>query len=167
MMVMLYDLCDWCYEFLTFKRDLTMSDHHTTDAVHNNHAHEAHNAPDANGHADEANAPGSSTGGWMGTDAQTAIATAGVIVIGAALIEVALIPGMIVGVAAALAPKYVPAISENLRPAFRSIVRGAYKFGRKAREAAAEAQEQVQDIVAEVHAEGSQAASTPPASPHA
>ncbi len=36
---------------------------------------------------------------------------------------------------------------------FRSAVRGAYKIGRKAREAAAEATEQVQDIVAEVHAE--------------
>ena len=45
---------------------------------------------------------------------------------------------------------------------FRSAVRGAYKFGRKAREAAAEATEQVQDIVAEVHAENTEPPETKP-----
>ena len=97
---------------------------------------------------------------------QHARVAVGVIVVGAALIEAALIPGMIVGAAAVLAPKYVPKMGETLQPMFRSFVRGAYKFGRKAREAAAEAKEQVQDIVAEVHAEGSaspDAAGTPKA----
>jgi hypothetical protein len=80
-------------------------------------------------------------------------ATIGIIGVGAALIEVALIPGIIIGVAAAYAPKYLPQATSRLQPLFKSAVRGAYKFSRKAREAVAEAHEQVQDIVAEVHAE--------------
>jgi hypothetical protein len=87
-------------------------------------------------------------------DFKTQVATVGVIVVAAALIETALIPGMIVGAAAMLAPKFMPKMSAAMQPMFRSAVRGAYKFGRKAREAAAEAKEQMHDIVAEVHAEG-------------
>ncbi len=104
--------------------------------------------------------------GWDFTNTQTKVAAAGVIVVGAALIEVALVPGIIVGLAAALAPQYMPQAVDNLRPAFRSVVRNAYKFGRKARETVAEAQEHVQDIVAEVHAEdahGETAAAAPAA----
>ncbi len=86
-------------------------------------------------------------------DLTTTAVTVGVIFVGAALIEVGLIPGMIIGAAAVLAPKYVPKIGTTLQPLFRSAVRGAYKVGRKAREAAAEAHEHVQDIMAEVHAE--------------
>jgi len=91
--------------------------------------------------------------GWAGSDTTAAVATAGVIVVGAALIEAALIPGMIVGAAAVLAPKYLPKAAAGMQPLFRSVVRGAYKMGRKAREAAAEAREHMHDIVAEVHAE--------------
>jgi hypothetical protein len=90
--------------------------------------------------------------------------TVGVVAVGVALIEVALIPGMVIGVAAALAPKYLPKLGESLQPAFRSTVRGLYKLNRKTREAVAEASEHVQDIVAEVHAE---AAPSAPAEPHA
>lgn len=91
-------------------------------------------------------------------------ATIGVIGVGAALIEVGLIPGMILGVAAAYAPKYLPKAGAKLQPLFKCAVRGAYKLGRKTREAVAEAQEQVQDIVAEVHAEaGTQEAPGPTA----
>jgi hypothetical protein len=74
-----------------------------------------------------------------------------------ALIEVALIPGMVIGVAAALAPKYVPKIGASMQPFFRSSVRGLYKFNRKTREAVAEAHERVRDIVAEVHTEETRA----------
>jgi hypothetical protein len=97
-------------------------------------------------------------------DFTTTAATVGIIFVGAALIEVALIPGMVIGAAAVLAPKYVPKIGATLQPLFRSAVRGAYKVGRKAREAAAEAQEHVQDIMAEVHAED---AAPPAAAPEA
>ena len=97
---------------------------------------------------------------WSDADTQTKVATVGVIMVGAALIEVGLIPGMIVGVAATMAPKYVPQVGAALKPAYRSI-------GRKARAAAAEAQEQVQDIVAEVHAEGAQPNGTAAGAPKA
>ncbi|WP_158929209.1 DUF5132 domain-containing protein [Acidisphaera sp. S103] len=120
---------------------------------------ETHSTPDDSAKP----SPEAPRSGWACDDFSTKAATVGVIVVGAALIEAALIPGMIVGAAAILAPKYVPKMGSTLQPMFRSVVRGAYKFGRKAREAAAEAKEQVQDIVAEVHAEGSDTSGTPAA----
>ena len=83
----------------------------------------------------------------------TAAATVGAVAVGAALFEVALLPGIALGVAAMLAPKYVPKIGSALTPMFRSSVRGVYKFGQKTNEMMAEAKEQVNDIVAEVKAE--------------
>lgn len=97
------------------------------------------------------------------------VATVGVIGVGVALIEVALIPGMVIGVAAALAPKYLPQIGAGLQPMFRSTVRNLYRFNRKARETVAEAQEKMRDIVAEVHAEDAMPVAEPttPQHPHA
>jgi hypothetical protein len=116
---------------------------------HNGHA------TDPNHHADEAAAPGEvHEPNPAVNEAVTVAATVGVVAAGVALFEVALLPGMVIGVAAMLAPKYVPKMSAALAPAFKSTVRGAYKFGRKTREMVAEAKEQVHDIVAEVHAEG-------------
>ena len=80
-------------------------------------------------------------------------ATVGVVAVGVALFEVALLPGMVIGVAAMLAPRYVPKVGAVLTPMLRSSVRGAYKLGQKTSEMMAEAKEQVQDIVAEVDAE--------------
>src|SRR5580658_9080160 len=89
----------------------------------------------------------------------TAVATAatvGVVAVGAVVFEAALIPGLILGVAAVLAPQYLPKIGSALTPAFRSTVRGAYRLGQKSREAFAEAQEHFHDIAAEVNAEDGQ-----------
>jgi hypothetical protein len=94
-------------------------------------------------------------------DLTTKVVTVGVIGLGVALIEASLIPGMIIGVAAALAPKYAPKFSDGLRPLFKSTVRGAYKFAQKTREAVAEAGEQMQDLMAEARLEEKQAASAP------
>jgi Protein of unknown function (DUF5132) len=80
-------------------------------------------------------------------------ATVAVVGVGAAVFEAALLPGIVLGVAAMWAPKYFPKMGEALHPLFRTTVRGAYKLGNKTREMMAEAQEQVHDIVAEVHAE--------------
>ena len=80
-------------------------------------------------------------------------ATVAVVGVGAAIFEAALLPGLVLGVAAMWAPQYFPKMGEALHPLFRSTVRGAYKLGNKTREMMAEAQEQVHDIVAEVHAE--------------
>ena len=72
----------------------------------------------------------------------------GVIGVGVALFEAALIPGMILGVAAMLAPKALPKLGATVEPAFRCAVRGAYRFGQKTRHVVAEAQEQIRDIAA-------------------
>lgn len=113
-----------------------------------------------NGHATDESHAEAATAGEVHepnpavNEAVTVAATVGVVAAGVALFEVALLPGMVIGVAAMLAPKYVPKMGAALNPLFKSTVRGAYKFGRKTREMVAEAKEQVHDIVAEVHAEG-------------
>lgn len=86
-------------------------------------------------------------------DTVAMVATVGVVAVGAAIFEAALIPGLVLGVAAALAPKYVPKMGDALAPMFRSSVRNVYKMGQKTREMMAEAKEHMNDIVAEVHAE--------------
>ena len=87
------------------------------------------------------------------SDVVATVATVAVVGIGAAAFEAALIPGLVLGVAAMWLPKYFPKTGEALNPLFRSTVRGVYKIGQKSKEMVAEAQEQVHDIVAEVHAE--------------
>lgn len=79
--------------------------------------------------------------------------TVGVVAAAAALIEVELIPGMLLGVAAMLVPGLVPKIGKGLRPLVKEAVRAGYGLTAKARESMAEAGEQFQDIVAEVKAE--------------
>jgi hypothetical protein len=88
-----------------------------------------------------------------GDTAFATVATVGVVAAGAVIFEAALLPGLLLGVAAALAPRYAPAMSSALGPLFRSTVRSAYKFGQKSREMFAEAQEHMSDIAAEVSAE--------------
>jgi Protein of unknown function (DUF5132) len=89
------------------------------------------------------------------------IATAATVcVVGAGVIifEAALLPGLVLGVATMLVPRYLPKIGAAVNPLVKSTVRGAYKMGQKTKEMVAEAQEHVHDIVAEVHAEGDQQA---------
>jgi hypothetical protein len=81
------------------------------------------------------------------------IATIGVVGLGVIAFEAALLPGLVLGVAAALAPRYLPKVGGAINPLFKSTVRGAYKLGERAREMTAELQEQVHDIVAEAKAE--------------
>jgi hypothetical protein len=102
-------------------------------------------------HADNEPAPAETKS--SGASAATVAATIGVVVVGAAVLEATLIPGILLGAAAAFAPKYVPKLGERLQPLFNSTVRGACKLGRKARSAYGEAQERIHDIAAEVHAE--------------
>jgi hypothetical protein len=86
------------------------------------------------------------------SDAATTATVVGVIAVGALIFEAALIPGMILGVAAMLVPKVLPRLGESVQPAFRATVRGAYQAGKKARHAFSEAKEQVHDVVAEAKA---------------
>ena len=81
-------------------------------------------------------------------------ATVCVVGAGVLIFEAALLPGMVLGVATMLVPKYLPRIGAAMNPLVKSTVRSAYKMGQKTREMVAEVQEQVHDIVAEVDAEG-------------
>jgi hypothetical protein len=81
------------------------------------------------------------------------VATVVVVAAGAALFEAALLPGLVLGVAAMAAPKYLPKMASALTPLFKSTVRGTFKLAQKSKEAFAEAHEHVNDIVAEVRAE--------------
>jgi len=87
------------------------------------------------------------------TNIVATVATVGVVGIGAAVFEAALLPGLVLGVAAMAAPKFVPKLGSALAPIFKSTVRGVYKLGQKTKEFVAETNEHVQDIVAEVDAE--------------
>jgi len=86
------------------------------------------------------------------------VAAVGVVGVGVAVLEAALLPGVVLGVAAVAAPKYLPRLGSAMTPLFRSAVRGVYMAGRKTREIVAEAQEQVNDIVAEIDSEDQHAA---------
>jgi hypothetical protein len=85
-----------------------------------------------------------------------AVGTAAAIVVGAALIEVELIPGLIIGAGAVLLGKLFPELSGYVRPMIKGVVRAGFSASQKAREVMAEASEQVQDLVAEVKLEQAQ-----------
>jgi hypothetical protein len=89
--------------------------------------------------------------------------TIGAVVVVGALIEVALVPPLLIGAAAALTPNYLPKLGDRLQPLFRSTVRGAYKLGRKAHSAVSDVHEQMNDIAAEVQAEENAKAAEPAA----
>jgi hypothetical protein len=96
------------------------------------------------------------SGGDDGSAVTATVATVAVVGIGAVAFEAALLPGIVLGVAAMWLPQYFPKMAEAFNPLFRSTVRGAYKLSKKTKEMMAEAHEQVNDIVAEVHAEADQ-----------
>jgi len=78
--------------------------------------------------------------------------------LGAVVFEAALLPGVVLGVAAMWLPHDVrQAFAPLAKSAAKSTVRGVYKIGRKSKELIADAQEQIQDIVAEVEAEHARA----------
>ena len=83
----------------------------------------------------------------------TSVATAGAIILGAALIEVELIPGLVIGAGAILLGKVFPEFGSYIRPAIKGAVRAGFNATNKARQIFAEANEQVSDLVAEVKQE--------------
>ena len=78
------------------------------------------------------------------------VVTAAAVVVGAALIEVELIPGLIIGAGAILLSKFFPELGAYVRPAIKGAVRAGFSMTQKVREIAAETSEQVHDLVAEV-----------------
>jgi hypothetical protein len=87
-----------------------------------------------------------------------AVAAVAVVAVGAALFEVALLPGIALGAAAVAAPKYLPRLGGALNPLFKSTVRGTYKLAQKSKEMFHEAREHVHDAVAEAKHEAETAA---------
>ncbi len=83
------------------------------------------------------------------------VATVALVGLGAALIEVELIPGILLGVAAMMAPDIMPKLGRILRPMVKGTIRAGYAFAEKSREMVAEAGENIDDIVAEVRSEKS------------
>lgn len=106
-----------------------------------------------NGHVD-AGAPESAELENFGEEVKSndIVAKAATIVVvgaGVALISAELLPGMLIGVAAA----FLPGIGPKLRPMFKSTIRAGYAAVRKTREMVAEASEQMHDAVAEARAD--------------
>lgn len=87
-----------------------------------------------------------------------AVAAVAVVAVGAALFEVALLPGIALGAAAVAAPKFLPKLGGALNPIFKSTVRGTYKLAQKSKEMFHEAREHVNDAVAEAKHEAETAA---------
>jgi hypothetical protein len=131
------------------------------DAAHGAHADSFHNAEAAHSAVE-----GTANDNFRDTAIAT-VATVGVVAVGAVIFEAALLPGLALGVVAALAPQYAPTIGSALNPLLRSTVRGVFKLGQKSREMFAEAQEHMSDIAAEVSAEDAAKASVKAAEPKA
>ena len=80
----------------------------------------------------------------------TSVVTAAAIVVGAALIEVELIPGLIIGAGAIVLGKLFPEFGDYVRPAVKGALRAGFVLTQKVQEVVAETSEQVHDLVAEV-----------------
>jgi hypothetical protein len=82
--------------------------------------------------------------------------------LGVALIEAELIPGMLIGAAAVLAPDLLPKLGKGLRPFIKGAIRAGYTLRERARDTVAEATEQFQDVAAEVKTEHRMSPQTSP-----
>lgn len=80
-------------------------------------------------------------------------ATVGIVAAGVAMFEAALLPGVILGVAAIWAPQYLPKMVGSLSPLLKSSVRGVRRLARKTKEVVADARGHVHGIVADAGAE--------------
>lgn len=81
------------------------------------------------------------------------LATAVAVGVGVAILQPELIPGVLIGAGAVLAPKLLPTVGGIFRPLLKTVVKAGYSAAMAVREVAAEAGEQVEDIVAEAKAE--------------
>jgi hypothetical protein len=119
----------------------------------NKPAFDAHEPPQSEDAGEETEHAASEELSAEHTDMIATVATVGVIGVGVIVLEAALLPGLVLGVAAMAAPKFAPKIGSAVAPMFKSAVRGVYKLGRKTKELVADANEHVRDIVTEVDVE--------------
>ncbi len=89
------------------------------------------------------------------------LATVALVGVAVALIEIELIPGMLIGVAAMMAPKLLPRLGNVFRPMIKGAVKASYALAERTKVTMAEASENFQDITAEVRAEQEPAHAAP------
>jgi hypothetical protein len=115
----------------------------------------AHRRSDSSrGHRTETHSPRAVFGreemeGELGSQLGT-LALAGIAL---AAIEIELVPALLLGAAAMLAPKLIPGLDNRMRPFMKTVIRMGYSAAAKTQEIVAEAAERVQDLVAEAKAE--------------
>jgi hypothetical protein len=73
-----------------------------------------------NGQPEDVSEPGAEDTVHSSDDFVAEVATIGVVAVGVAVVEAALLPGVVIGVAAALAPKYLPKLSTRLKPLLKA-----------------------------------------------
>ena len=81
------------------------------------------------------------------------LATVALVGVGVAVLEPELIPGILIGAGAVLAPKILPALGGALRPLLKVAVKAGYSAAMSVREMAAEGREHMEDLMAEARAE--------------
>jgi hypothetical protein len=81
-------------------------------------------------------------------------ATAAFVGLGAVVLRRSnLLPGILLGVGAMMAPRIFPDLEPALRPLIKSVLRAGYTAAGRAKEVVAEAGEQFQDMIAEIRYE--------------
>jgi hypothetical protein len=81
------------------------------------------------------------------------LTAAALVGLGLMIIRPRLLPGLVLGVAAMMAPRVFPGLQGSLRPLMKDVIRTGYMAAEKAKEIVAEAGEQLQDLAAEVRYE--------------
>jgi hypothetical protein len=127
---------------------MSNSKKHTHEGTHDTAHVEAHHAVDAEPLPEELETSSTPEEGSK-NELAGKIATIAVVGVGAAIISAELIPGMLLGVAAA----FLPGIGPKIRPFMKSTIRAGYAAVKKTKEMVAEASEQLQDVVAEARSE--------------
>jgi Protein of unknown function (DUF5132) len=128
-------------------------------AKHSQTSHpETEQHEEIHGEAESVASNGDHFGEVKSDDIVAKAATIAVVGVGVALISTELIPGMLIGVAAAM----LPGLGPKMRPLLKSTVRAGFSAVRKTREMLSEASEQVQDMLAEASAEDTPPVPTPP-----
>ena len=91
------------------------------------------------------------------------LAAAAVVGVAAVLIEIELLPGILLGVAAMMVPKLLPGLANSAGPFVKTALGLGYKAVAKTQQLIAEAVDHAQDMLAEIKAD----ASSKPAAPKA
>lgn len=88
----------------------------------------------------------------------SAVTTAAVVGVAAAVIEAELIPGILIGAGALIVGKMFPRLVRGMRPVAKTLIRTGLALTDRTREVMSETGEQFQDMVAEVRAERDESA---------